>query len=133
MNKDVVYTHSRILPGYKKEGKAAICHHVDGTRVSYAKRNNRPKKDKYRRASLIHGIEETKQRNRRAGSERRKGNKPQETLHDREQTEGWWREVGEGVWARRGRGVKEGTCAERWVSHIRGESLNSAPETNIGL
>ena len=50
------------------------------------------------------------------GGERREGNKPQEPLHVREQTEGGWREVG-GGWASWATGTKEGTCYdEHWVS-----------------
>ena len=62
----------------------------------------------------------------------RKGNRPQETLNDREQTEGWWKEVG-GRWARWVMGIKEGTCDEHWVLHVSDESLNSIPEINIAL
>ena len=61
----------------------------------------------------------------------REGNKPQETLNDREQTEGCWREVG-GRWARWVMGAKEGACCdEHWVLNVSDEPLSSTPETNI--
>ena len=65
------------------------------------------------------------------GGEERRG-KPQETLNIREQTEGWWREVG-GEWARPVTGIKEGTRDEHWVLYVSDESLNSTPETNTAL
>ena len=58
------------------------------------------------------------------GGRIRKGNKPQETLNDREQTVDWPREVG-GRWARWVLGTKEGTCCdEHWVLYVRDESWN---------
>ena len=66
------------------------------------------------------------------GEKAREGNKPQETLNNREQTEGWWREVG-GWWARWVIGIKEGTCHEHWLLYVNDESLNSTPETDIVL
>ena len=63
---------------------------------------------------------------------RRKGNKPQEILKDRKQTEGWWREMG-GKWAWWVMGTKESTCDEHWVFYVNDESLNSTSETNIAL
>ena len=54
-------------------------------------------------------------------------------LNDREQTEGWWREVG-GRWAKWVMGTKEGTCwDEHQVWYESDGSLNSTPETNIAL
>ena len=44
-----------------------------------------------------------------SGGKRREGNILQETLHNKEQTEGCWREVG-GGWTRWVMGIKEGTC-----------------------
>ena len=38
-------------------------------------------------------------RKRRGKKRKREGNKPLESLSDREQTEGWWREMG-GEWAK---------------------------------
>ena len=65
------------------------------------------------------------------GGKRRKGNKPQEMLNNREQTEGWWREVG-GRWARWVMVIKEGTSyEEHWLLYVSDESLNSTSETNI--
>ena len=64
------------------------------------------------------------------GKEKR--GKPQEILYNREQTEGWWREVG-GEWARPVSGIKEGTRDEHWVLYVSDESLNSTHETNIAL
>ena len=61
---------------------------------------------------------------------RREGNKPQETLNDRGQTEGWQREV-VGRWARWVMGIKEGTCDEPWVFYVSDESLNSTPEFTL--
>ena len=59
---------------------------------------------------------------------RRVGNKPQETLNDREQTMGWLREVG-GGWARWGMGTNEGTCwDEHWV-YVSDESLILLPKS----
>ena len=65
------------------------------------------------------------------GGKRREGNKPQEILNYREQTESCWWQVG-GEWARCLMCIEEGTCDERWVLHVSDESLNS-PETNIVL
>ena len=63
----------------------------------------------------------------------RERDKPQETLSERAQTEGLWREVG-GRWARWVMGTKEVTCCdEHWVLYESDESLNSIPETNIVL
>ena len=46
----------------------------------------------------------------------------------REQTEGWWRDVGGGQ-ARWVMGIKEGTCwDEHWVLYVSDESLNAPPE-----
>ena len=65
--------------------------------------------------------------------ERREGNKPQETLNDRIQTMGSWREVS-GRWARWVMVTKEGTCfEEHWVLYISDSSLSSTPEANIAL
>ena len=64
------------------------------------------------------------------GKERR--NKPRDTLKDRKETEGGWKEV-VGRWARWMTGIKEGTCDEHWVSYVSDESLNPTPETNIAL
>ena len=58
---------------------------------------------------------------------------PKETLNDREQTMGWWKEVS-GRWAKWVVGTKEGICClEQWVLYVSYESLNSTPETNIAL
>ena len=65
------------------------------------------------------------------GGERIEGNKPQEPLN-REQTEGWWREV-DGGWARWVMGIKEDTCAEHWVLYVSDESLDSTPKTKYCL
>ena len=63
--------------------------------------------------------------------ERRERNKPSETLNDREQNEGCWREEEQGMGQISG-GIKEDTyCDEHWVSYVRDESLNSIPKTSI--
>ena len=69
----------------------------------------------------------------RGRKKRREGNKPQEILKDREQTECWWRE--EGVrWARLVMGIKMGTCCdEHRVLYVSDESVNFTPETSIVL
>ena len=67
------------------------------------------------------------------GKKRIEGNKPQETLNHREQTEGWWKEVS-GGWAGWVVAIKEGTCCDGyWVLPVSDESLNCTPETNIAL
>ena len=50
-----------------------------------------------------------------------------QTLNSREQIEGCWQVDGLMM------GIKEGTCDEPWVLHVRYESLNSPSETNITL
>ena len=62
----------------------------------------------------------------------REGSKPWETLKDREQTEGWWREVSR-VWAGCLMGIKECICDEPWALYVSDQSLNSTSETNIAL
>ena len=64
----------------------------------------------------------------KGGKKRAKeGNKPQETLNNREQTEGGGWEMTRWVLS-----IKEGTChEEHWVLYISDESLNSIPEINI--
>ena len=67
------------------------------------------------------------------GRKKRKGNKPQETLNDRQQTKGWWRETG-GGWNKWVRGINKGTCwDEHGVLYVSDESLGSIPETNTAL
>ena len=49
------------------------------------------------------------------GDKKREGNTPEETLKDKEQTQGSWREVG-GGWAKWVIGIKESICyVEQWV------------------
>ena len=67
------------------------------------------------------------------GGEKSGEKKPQDAFNDREESVGWWREVG-GWWARWVMGIKEGTCYdEHWVLYVSDESLSSTPETNIAL
>ena len=68
----------------------------------------------------------------KGGKKKREGNKPREMIKYGEQTEGCWREVGEG-WAKWVMGTKDGTCDEHWALYLRDESLNSTPETQITL
>ena len=58
------------------------------------------------------------------GKKEREGNKPQDTLNNREQTEGWWREVGGGWMV----GIKKGICC-----CVQAMNHNSTHEINITL
>ena len=66
------------------------------------------------------------------GGKRRKGNKPQETLNNGEQTEGRWRKVGR-RWARWVMGIKDGTCDKHCVFYVSDESLKYIPETKFTI
>ena len=67
------------------------------------------------------------------GEKKREGNKPQDTLINKEQTVGSWKEDSGGL-TRWVVSTKEGTrWGEHWVLYVSDESLNSTPETSIAL